>query len=66
MRTKVTALLILCLAAAPALGLCSIPVGMKGPDFKVQALGDNGQGGDMVSLSDYAGKIVVMDLFATW
>jgi hypothetical protein len=66
MCRKLTGLLILCLLFAPILAVGAVSVGQTAPDFTVQALGDDGQAGDMVSLSDYAGKIVVLDLFATW
>jgi len=71
MTSKLLMWLAVCaVMVVPALGLAQHPTpfndGDVAPDFTVQMLNDEGEGGDMVSLSDYAGKIVVMDLFATW
>ncbi|MBN1592837.1 MAG: TlpA family protein disulfide reductase [Candidatus Coatesbacteria bacterium] len=53
------------LLIVPSLGLCQYPTpfndGDIAPDFTVQNLDE-----EWVSLSDWSGKIVVMDMWATW
>ena len=71
MTSKLAMLLAVCaLLVVPALGLAQHPTpfndGDVAPDFTVQMLNDEGGGGDMASLSDFSGKIVVLDLFTTW
>ncbi len=71
MGTKLSLLFAVCaLTVVPALGLAQHPTpfndGDEAPDFTVQMLNEEGEGGDMVSLFDFSGKIVVLDLFATW
>ena len=71
MTSKLAMLLAVCaLLVVPGLGLTQHPTpfndGDEAPDFTVQMLNDEGGGGDMASLSDFSGKIVVLDLFTTW
>lgn len=70
MNWKQCALICLCLLIAPfwSFGENASPfnIGDDAADFTVQNLGEDGEAGDLVKLSDHSGEIVVMDFWATW
>jgi len=40
---------------------CALEIGEKAPDFSLEDIN-----GKMVKLSDFSGKVVILDFFATW
>lgn len=64
MSARLSILMALWLAVAlPGFVLGEVGVGEEAPDFTVQNLGEDGEGGEMASLSDHAGKIVIIDFW---
>ncbi|MBN2209021.1 MAG: TlpA family protein disulfide reductase [Candidatus Coatesbacteria bacterium] len=64
MRAKLLGFVALGLVVVmPVFAFGAPAVGDEALNFTVQSLGENGQGGDRVSLSDHAGQIVVIDFW---
>jgi len=62
MRARLVTLSVVCaFLIAPVLGYAALHEGDEAPDFTVESLDH-----EMVSLSDWAGNIMVLDLFACW